>query len=409
MEKMRKLVNQIAYTPPHERLRTLSPLQLSLIPLLSLASTLYAFALPIRHRFYQLGLLHKNRLPVPVISVGNLTWGGNGKTPMVEFLAVWLANAGISPLILTRGYGGADEAKMLQRHLYGTPVKIGIGANRAGTASCFLKRYGHISPCKHGDTDLERLLSDNKKGNSSYSDQIGISILDDGMQHISLWRDVEIVMVNAMIPWGNHQLIPLGPLREPLAALTRADIVVIHHADLVSEKDIDAIASEIRKVKKSLPIFLSTLAPLYFLKAGNMSCKLVLMNIRNTLVLCVSAIGSADSFVERIKKLGPAYVDRLDFSDHHSFQAKDIDMIKTRLRNLQSEFAMKPFVVVTEKFLICQDYDRSPEILKYLDPHEVLVLCSSLQILPHKGNTEDSFKKCLWQHLEVSDKVQNMV
>ncbi|XP_059281887.1 probable tetraacyldisaccharide 4'-kinase, mitochondrial isoform X4 [Lycium ferocissimum] len=315
MEKMRKLVNQIAYTPPQERLRTLSPLQLSLIPLLSLASTLYGFALPIRHRFYQLGLLHKHRLPVPVISVGNLTWGGNGKTPMVEFLAVWLANAGISPLILTR--------------------------------------------------------------------------------HISLWRNVEIVMVNAMIPWGNHQLIPLGPLREPLAALTRADIVVIHHADLVSEKDIDAIASEIRKVKKSLPIFLSTLAPLYFLKAGNMSCKLVLMNIRNTLVLCVSAIGSADSFVERIKKLGPAYVDRLDFSDHHSFQAKDIDMIKTRLRNLQSEFAMKPFVVVTEKFLICQDYDRSPEILKYLDPHEVLILCSSLQILPHKGNTEDSFKKCL--------------
>ncbi|XP_055824034.1 probable tetraacyldisaccharide 4'-kinase, mitochondrial isoform X2 [Solanum dulcamara] len=400
MEKLRKMVNQIAYTPPQDRLRALSILQFSLIPLLSLASTLYSFALPLRHRLYHLGLLHKDRLPVPVISVGNLTWGGNGKTPMVEFLAVWLAAVGSSPLILTRGYGGADEAKMLQRHLYGTPVKIGIGANRANTAACFLKRYGHISPCKHGDTGVERLCSDNKQGNCSYSDQIGIAILDDGMQHISLWRDVEIVMVNAMIPWGNHQLIPLGPLREPLAALTRADTVVIHHADLVSEKDVEAIALEIRKVKKSLPIFLSRLAPLYFLKAGNMSCKLALMDIRNTLVLCVSAIGPTDSFVERIKKLGPAYVDRLDFSDHHLFQAKDIDLIRMRLRNLQSEFARKPVVVVTEK-----DYDRAPEVLKYLDPYEVLVLCSSLQILPHNGNTEDSFKKCLWQHLEVSNKV----
>ncbi|XP_019240260.1 PREDICTED: probable tetraacyldisaccharide 4'-kinase, mitochondrial isoform X3 [Nicotiana attenuata] len=350
MEKLRKMVNQIAYTPPQERFYTLSALQLSLIPLLSLASTLYGFALPLRHRLYQLGLLHTDRLPVPVISVGNLTWGGNGKTPMVEFLALWLAAAGISPLILTRGYGGADEAKMLQRHLYGTPVKIGVGANRAVTAASFLKRYGHISPCKHGNTDLGRLFSDNKKGNSSCCDQIGVAILDDGMQ--------------------------------------------------ISEKDVEAIASEMRTVKNSLPIFLSRLAPLYFLKARNMSHKLALMDICSTLVLCVSAIGSAESFVETIKKLGPTYVDRLDFSDHHLFQAKDIDMIRMRLRNLQSDFAMKPIVVVTEK-----DYDRAPEVLTYLDPYEVLVLCSCLQILPHKGSTEETFKKCLWQHLEVSCKV----
>ncbi|XP_009763525.1 probable tetraacyldisaccharide 4'-kinase, mitochondrial [Nicotiana sylvestris] len=400
MEKLRKMVNQIAYTPAQDRLRTLSTLQLFLIPLLSLASTLYGFALPLRHRLYQLGLLHADRLPVPVISVGNLTWGGNGKTPMVEFLALWLAAAGISPLILTRGYGGADEAKMLQRHLYGISVKIGVGANRAVTAASFLKRYGHISPRKHGNSDLDRLFSDNKKGNSSYCDQIGVAILDDGMQHISLWRDIEIVMVNAMVPWGNHQLIPLGPLREPLTALARGDIVVIHHANLVSEKDVEAIASEIRTVKNSLPIFLSRLAPLYFLKARNMSHKLALMDICNTLVLCVSAIGSAESFVETIKKLGPTYVDRLDFSDHHLFEAKDIDMIRMRLWNLQSDFAMKPIVVVTEK-----DYDRAPEVLTYLDPYEVLVLCSSLQILPHKGSTEETFKKCLWQHLEVSCKV----
>lgn len=83
---------------------------------------------------------------------------------------------------LLQGYGGADEAKMLQRHLYGISVKIGVGANRAVTAASFLKRYGHISPRKHGNSDLDRLFSDNKKGNSSYCDQIGVAILDDGMQ-----------------------------------------------------------------------------------------------------------------------------------------------------------------------------------------------------------------------------------
>ncbi|GMP65330.1 hypothetical protein CsSME_00026168 [Camellia sinensis var. sinensis] len=102
MEKLRRLVNQIAYTPISERHSNLSHLQLSLIPLLSFSSFLYKLALFLRYRLYHLGLLRQHRLQVPVISVGNLTWGGNGKTPMVEFIARWLADSRISPLILTR-------------------------------------------------------------------------------------------------------------------------------------------------------------------------------------------------------------------------------------------------------------------------------------------------------------------
>ncbi|CAM8990697.1 unnamed protein product [Rhodiola kirilowii] len=97
-----------------------------MVPLLSLTSSLYGIALRLRYR-----------LPVPVISVGNLTWGGNGKTPMVEFLARLFADSGIPPLILTRGYAGGDEAIMPRRHLEGTYAKIGVGANRAETANAF--------------------------------------------------------------------------------------------------------------------------------------------------------------------------------------------------------------------------------------------------------------------------------
>lgn len=96
MEKLRKAVNEIAYT---KNLSKLPPLHFSLLPFLSLSSSFYKLALSIRHRFF-LSRIH--RLPVPVISVGNLTWGGNGKTPMVEFIALFFYRSGISPLVLSR-------------------------------------------------------------------------------------------------------------------------------------------------------------------------------------------------------------------------------------------------------------------------------------------------------------------
>ncbi|KAL6999272.1 tetraacyldisaccharide 4'-kinase, partial [Sarracenia purpurea var. burkii] len=336
-------------------------------------------------------------LPVPVISVGNLTWGGNGKTPMVEFIARWLDDSGISPLILTRGYAGGDEAKMLQSHLLGTSAKIGVGANRAATAACFLERYGYMNP--H--------ISDQKTRSHPELGKIGAAILDDGMQHLSLWRDVEIVMVNGMNPWGSQQLLPLGPLRELLSSLSRADVIVIHHADLVKiseliqhdeapDQNIDSIESMLRRLKESLPVFLTRMAPSCFFNVEDTSCRLPLRIVYNMVVLCVSAIGFPNAFVQGIEKIGAMHVDRLDFSDHHLFQAKDMEMISTRLQKLQAKFGSKPIVILTEK-----DYHREPEILKHLHPFEVLILCSELQILSRKGHTEDSYKFLLRQLLEA--------
>ncbi|XP_077210999.1 tetraacyldisaccharide 4'-kinase family protein isoform X2 [Tasmannia lanceolata] len=394
MEKVKRLVNEIAYTPTQD-LQNLSRLHLSLIPLLSFTSSLYRFALFARQRLYHLGLFSKHRLPVPVISVGNLTWGGNGKTPMVEFIARFFTKPGISPLILTRGYAGGDEVAMLQRHLVRTSVKIGVGANRAATAACFLERYGFINMCIM--PPFEKLGTDRKFGNSSDADKIGVVILDDGMQHWSLLRDLEIVMVNGMVPWGNNRLFPRGPLREPLTALGRADIAVIHHADLVSDKQLKAIESTMREVKENLPIFFTTLSPSYFFEVKNYYSKLSLRAVHNMVVLCVSAIGFANAFVQGIEKIGPSAVDRLDFSDHHFIQAMDIKMIKERLRKLEEEFGVKPIVVVTEK-----DYYRDPVILKELDNFEVLVLCSSMQIMPFEGRTEESFNKLLTKLIKHS-------
>ncbi|KAL7217059.1 hypothetical protein ACSBR1_028884 [Camellia fascicularis] len=354
MEKLRRLVNQIAYTPISERHSNLSHLQLSLIPLLSFSSSLYKLALFLRYRLYHLGLLRQHRLQVPVISVGNLTWGGNGKTPMVEFIARWDMLAGMK-------------------------------------LKCFKGIFSaHLQRLVWGQIELPLLLHFSKE-----LDKLGAAILDDGMQHLSLFRDLEIVMVNGMIPWGNQKLLPLGPLREPLNALCRADVVVVHHADLASDKNLNAIESMLWKLKESLPIFFSRMAPSYFFKAGNTSCKLPLRTVYNMVVLCVSAIGFASAFVQGIEKIGPLHADRLDFSDHHLFQIKDMETISDRLQKLQAMFGSKPIVIFTEK-----DYDREPEILKHLDPFDVLVLCSELQIVPKKGHTEDSYKILLRQIME---------
>ncbi|KAL5077482.1 hypothetical protein RYX36_016466 [Vicia faba] len=314
MEKLRKVVNEIAYT---KKLSNLSPLHFSLLPFLSVASSLYKLALSIRHRLF-LSRIH--RLPVPVISVGNLTWGGNGKTPMVEFIARFFDHSGISPLVLSRGYGGGDEVNMLQRHLLGTSTKFGVGANRASVASHLIQKYGYTDCRKSSLYENQNLNW--KAQNYLDSKTIGIVVLDDAMQHWSLWRDLDIVMVNGLTLWGNGQLLPLGPLREPLTALKRADVVVIHHADLVSDCVLEDIESMVQGIKKSVSIFFTKMDPTYLFEVGNINAKILLTALHEATILCVSAIGSPEPFVKRVQEMGALYVDRIDFSDHHIFHAR---------------------------------------------------------------------------------------
>ncbi|KAJ8442962.1 hypothetical protein Cgig2_019535 [Carnegiea gigantea] len=448
MERLKRVVSEIAYT---KDLTKLSLAHRSVIPLLSAASSFYSLSLSMRHQLYLLGIFRKNRLPVPVISVGNLTWGGNGKTPMVyireekhssnslqlkhgsgepqgsfRWGVIWVIASTMAPLVQhlrhfqlsATGYAGGDEARMLARHLLGTSAKIGIGADRAMTASRFLERYGYVDPCSNGF--LKNLLSEKKVQTDVSSNKIGAAILDDGMQegrrgrkerkkiagnemkmlsvtgqHIGLSRDLEIVMVNALRPWGNNQLLPLGPLREPLHALVRADIVVVHHADLVSEQYLIKLKLWIQEMKETLPVFFSRMAPSHFLTIQDIHMEMPLSAVENRILLCVSAIGSPDAFVKCIEKLGPVHVDELRYSDHYSFQTKDIVTMKKRLEQLQHHFGSRPVVVVTEK-----DYDRDHDIFVRLHPFDVLVLCSRLKFMPCHGSSEESFKELVKQLLD---------
>ncbi|XP_020093192.1 probable tetraacyldisaccharide 4'-kinase, mitochondrial isoform X2 [Ananas comosus] len=383
MEFLKRAILRIASTPD-ARLSELPRLHRRLLlPILSSASALYRLSLLLR-RCRRL-LLSPHRLPVPVISVGNVTWGGNGKTPMVELIARFFDECGVAPLVLTRGYAGGDEAKMLKRHLQDTSAIIGIGANRAATAASLLNKHGYTDACRV--LCMEDHTLPHKFGPHSDNGKVGVVILDDGMQHWSLLRNVEIVMVNSMMPWGNSHLIPRGPLREPLSALGRADILVIHHADLVSDMQLKIIESTVLYICATLPMFFSRLVPSHLFGVKNPHSRFPLTMLNNSAVLCVSGIGFPYAFFHAVRELGPLHVGRLDFLDHHPFKASDIQLIREKAAKLAADYNKETVVVVTEK-----DYDRNPHILGEIDDINVLVLCSSLQIMPLEGKSEDDFR-----------------
>ncbi|XP_009413378.2 probable tetraacyldisaccharide 4'-kinase, mitochondrial isoform X3 [Musa acuminata AAA Group] len=338
MEALKRAVIRVAATPDG-RLQELPFLQRSLLlPLLSFASSLFRLSLALRRRLYRFGLLPRHRLPVPVISVGNLTWGGNGKTPMVEFIARICVEAGIPPLILTRGYASGDEAKMLERHLSGTSARIGVGANRTAVAASIFERHGYM---KFENTLYSKKLSNpHEFGSASENGKVGVAILDDGMQ--------------------------------------------------VSDGQLKVIKSKMHTVDACHAVFFTRLTPSHFFEVKNQHSTLPLSVVLNRVVLCVSAIGFPNAFVQAVGKIGPLLVDRLDFGDHHSIQLNDIEMIKERLGKLKDRFNTEVVAVVTEK-----DYDRDALILREIHNFDVLVLCSSFQIMPSYGQGEDTFRRKL--------------
>src|SRR5579862_7337589 len=191
-------------SPPKSGKRKVNFAQTLLWPL----SVPYGAFAHLRARLYRTGMLHQQRLDGVVISVGNLTTGGTGKTPMVLRIAEHLLTEGKSPAILTRGYRGesgpsgatSDEVRLLQARL-GPRVRFGVGADRFA------------------------------RGRALAAEGVDWFVLDDGFQHLQLARDVDILLIDATNPFGGGHVLPAGRLREPRSALARADIIVITRSD----------------------------------------------------------------------------------------------------------------------------------------------------------------------------------
>lgn len=286
-----------------DRWYRLSPLRWCLAPL----SGLFRLITAIRRIAYQRGCLASEKLPVPVIIVGNISVGGSGKTPLVLWLAAQLKQRGWRPGIISRGYGG-------HANVYPLTVTDNISAEQCGDEPKLLAIRSQCPVVVAPD----RLAAGRQLLNET---DCNVIISDDGLQHYRLQRDLELVVVDAKRQFGNGFCLPAGPLREPKSRLKNADFV-IWHGETTSNWTMHLQISDVVSLldQKSQP----------------------LTEWRGKKVNAVAGIGDPSRFFRQLQNAGLQVIEHA-FTDHHQYTAADI------------QFGDKLPVLMTEKDAVkCQ-------------------------------------------------------
>ncbi len=261
----------------------------------------YGVGVRVRNTMFDRGLKRVTRAPVPVVSVGNLSLGGTGKTPCVEWVACVLRDAGAVVVILSRGYGVAggrnDEAMVLEDNLPDVPHLQ--GADRVALAL----------------TAAEELDAD-------------VLVLDDGFQHRRLYRDLDIVLVDATQPLGDDYLFPRGLLREPVSSLRRAGVVIVTRADAV-ERD-PAARRRVDDLERRLgrPAARAVHAPGELVGVGGATASLD--HVRGKPVLGFCGLGNPEAFRRTLADLGADACEFVALPDHHPYTRADVEHLTRR-------------------------------------------------------------------------------
>jgi tetraacyldisaccharide 4'-kinase len=291
-------------------------------------SKLYELAVRTRIGLYEKGLLKTYKLKSPVISVGNLTVGGTGKTPCAAFLADFLQREGHQVAILSRGYKRGSKGRVE----VSDGKDIFCGPREAGDEPYLLAKS---CPGVRVVVDADRYAAgkwlEERKG-------VTVFILDDGYQHLRLARDLNLALVDATDPFT--ELLPAGRLREPLSGMRRADAVIVTRSD----RNFDRSALE-RKILEygNMPIFyayheLTKMRRLDSAKAINASA------LAGQRVAAFSGIARPEGFIADLSSLGIQVVQRSDFPDHHHYQPDELQRILKLARKAKVEA-----IVTTEK------------------------------------------------------------
>ena len=314
--------------------------------ILYLASLIYGLAILLRRGLYKLHIFNTRKAPLKVISVGNLTLGGTGKTPFTILLAKMLEEElkkNVSVLI--RGYGW-DEQEMLKRNLADVPVLV--GQDRFRSSNKAVKLYG-------SDT----------------------AILDDGFQHWELARDLDIVLVDSRNPFGNGHLFPRGVLREPKISLKRADVIALTK-NSGTTAGVDSIRKEVSAINKSAIILEAEHVPKY-LYEGRARRVHDLSTVRGKRVILLSSIGDPLYFEETVIGLGAIVIEHIKFPDHHDYRKKDIERVAARCDEERFDL-----IITTEKDIV-----KLNRLGLFIGSYKVLTLAVEMQILSGKENLID--------------------
>lgn len=322
-----------------------------------LLSRFYGLVTKLRVFLYEKGFLVSRHLNHPVVSVGNLTVGGTGKTPLIIFLATTLREAGYQPVVLTRGYkrktkdpvlvvsdgkkilcnpeDSGDEPYLLATKLSGVPVIV--SKNRYAGGYSVEGRYQKL-----------------------------IYLLDDGYQHLQLKRDLNILVLDATNPFSESRLLPLGKLREPLNALKRADTIVISRSHMFS--DFDDLQVKIRKWNKVAPLAYFHHDVTGIFDARNTANQFLTRDFIGKRVIALAAIGNPQVFLHDLAHYQMEVTDQFLFRDHHNFSQFQLNQVIKRASETDAAA-----IITTEK-----DYVR----LKKLNFKEGQILVLQIAFLP---------------------------
>jgi len=280
--------------------------------LLSMASWIYYALVKLRGSGYSLGIMSRRQLPMPVISVGNITLGGSGKTPMVEKIAKRLSAEKKRVAILTRGYKGSSEGETL---LVSDGVRLLAGTNEAGDEAFMLARnLPSVAVVVGKDRFRSGMLAIRDLSAQAL-------ILDDGFQHLALRRDLDVVLIDAAEPFGHGHIFPRGLLREPLTGLSRADIFVIIQG--AEHQDLNGIQEVLRRYNRKARIFNGKRRPLFLVDVpGGMRRELE--EIRGKRCVAVSGIANPSSFLSLLPSVGAEVIRSFSFPDHHSYAREEL-------------------------------------------------------------------------------------
>jgi tetraacyldisaccharide 4'-kinase len=283
--------------------------------------------------------------PLPTVSIGNLTVGGNGKTPSTLFLATRLRECGFRPAIVSRGYGGnlSHPAGLVSdgRHIMMTPREA--GDEPVMLAKCF---DGPVAVARRRIDGIKLLAA------NSLADVI---VLDDGFQHVRLRRDFDLVLINQSLGLGNGRLLPAGPLRELPSAIRRADALVLVESPGAAHKLPHFPA---RQLMKGKPVLHARLEPsaLTYSEKGEWHEAALLLDRRR--VVAISGVANHAGFHATIRALGADLLRTLDYPDHHDYTPRDWDDIMAAARGAE-------MLLTTEKDLVKLERFAAPQVPLY--------------------------------------------
>ena len=285
---------------------------------MGVAATGYSLVVRLHNFLYSKRWLEIHTADVPVISIGNITAGGTGKTPLVIWICRFLQNKNVPCAILTRGYKTTQNLKLKTQNYVDEPAiltescpqaKVIVNPNRAEAAAEAVDKFG-----------------------------AKVLIMDDGFQHRRLHRDLDIVTIDATCPFGYGKVLPAGLLREPVASLNRTDAAVVTRCDQISESELSRIEKKLRLINPDMVIAKSIHNPICAKSlAGE---KITIEQLKDKKIFAFCGIGNPDAFLNTIRNTGANLVGSKIYNDHYHYTNDCLADIYEQARCLNADLIL---------------------------------------------------------------------